>query len=128
MVSYTTKLIDDAVAEARTLINDSMVPYRYTDQQVVTALNTALRDLYLFRPDAYIGNFTSGVLSNNPVPTYVAATDLGQNIAFPVDDRLFFSPITFYMAGRIELSDDEFTDNSRAAQLLSMFRNMLTGA
>ncbi len=135
MSTTTSKSIDDAVAEARFLLGDTGInptgaafPTRYTNDQLIAQLNTALRELYSLRPDAFIGNFAQGALSDNPVTTY-ASTDLGQTppTPFPIDDRLFFSPVVFYMVGRIELSDDEFTDNNRAMTLYGAFRNMLVG-
>lgn len=131
MVSYATKAIDDVISEVRLILNDQGIAgsaYRFSNAQLLSALNTALRELYRYRPDAFIGNFTTGVLSNNAVPTYaVGDLNLTPATALPVDDRLFFGPLVFYTAGRTELSDDEFTDNNRAMTLLTSFRQMLVG-
>lgn len=135
MSTTTSKSIDDAVSEARFLLGDTgtnpagtAFPTRYTDAQIIAQLNTALREVYSLRPDAFIGNFSQGNLTDTPVPTY-STSDLGLTpaTAFPLDDRLFFSPVVFYIAGRTELSDDEFTDNNRAMTLYGAFRNMLVG-
>lgn len=138
MVTQVTKTIDDCLTEVRQILNDLVVPYRYSDNWLIFVLNTALRDLYRIRPDAYIGNFITGVLSANLVNTY-ATTDLQviNGVAnptppvpitpFPVDDRLFYASIVFYMIGRVELNDDEFADNNRAMTLLTAFRAQLTG-
>lgn len=139
MVTQTTKTIDDCFAEVRQILNDSVVPYRYSDSWLIYVLNTALRDLYRIRPDAYIGNFITGVLSANPINTY-STTDLQvingtanptppvPATPWPVDDRLFYAPIVFYMIGRVELNDDEFADNNRAMTLLTAFHAQLTSA
>lgn len=126
MSSTTTKLIDDAITEARAIINDTdSAAYRFSQTLLMSLLNTALREVYRYRPDAFIGNFSQGVLSNNtPVVTYTTA-DLGTNTAFPIDDRLFFSPVVLYIAGKAELSDDEFADDNRAMTVLNTFRAML---
>ena len=131
MSSFVTKTIDDAVAEARNLLNDTAAfgqPYRFTTVTLIGLLNTALREVYTLRPDAFIGNFTQGVLSNNAVVTYVVG-DLGLNplVAFPIDDRIFFAPVVAYIAGKAELADDEFVDSNRAMSLLGAFRAQLTG-
>lgn len=125
MATTNPKLIDDAITEARQAVNDNALPYRFSQQQLISNLNTALREVYRYRPDAYIGNFVAGVLSYNAVPSY-AVTDLGTNISFPVDDRLFFNPVVFFIAGRLEIADDEFVDEGRAMTLLQSFRAMLT--
>lgn len=122
------KSIDDALTEARMILNDSTAPFRYTDVLLIRILNTALREVYALRPDAFVGNFTSGTLSVTEVPDFTT-DDLEQNpeTPFPVDDRLFFSPVTMYIAGKADLSDDEFAADGRAAALLTAFRNNLTG-
>ncbi len=132
MSSTDTKTLDDCINEARIILNDEGFagqPFRYSNARLLAILNTALREVYRLRPDAYIGNFTTGVLSNNLATTFVEA-DLGQDPAtpYPLDDRLFFSPVVYYLAGQAELADDEFTDSSRAQSLLTAFRQMLTGA
>jgi hypothetical protein len=135
MVAFTAKSLDDVFTEVRLLINDAGIDgsnYRYTNDQVMSQYNTALRELYRYRPDAFIGNFTQGILTNSALPmaTYTAVDDLAQDppTPLPFDDRLFFNPVVFFIVGRLELGDDEFTDQGRSAQLLSSFRQMLGGA
>lgn len=129
MASTATKTLDDAVNEIRMLINDNDPDgYRFTQTQVLQKVNTALREVYRYRPDAYVGNFTQGILSANSPMTY-DPTDLGKNpaTAFPLDDRLFFSPVVFYVVGMLDLTDDEFADDNRAMTVLAAFRNQLIG-
>lgn len=135
MPTLTAKSLDDVFTEVRLLTNDVGVNgsnFRYTNDQLMSNFNTALRELYRYRPDAWIGNFTQGVITNaaNPMPSYSAETDLGLDppTPLPVDDRLFFNALVFFVVGRLELGDDEFTDQGRAAQLLASFRSMLGGA
>lgn len=138
MVTQVTKTLDDLVTEVRQVVNDQQSPYRYSDTWMIMKINTALRELYRMRPDAYIGNFTSGVLASNAMNTY-AITDLQvyngaanpsppiPATPIPVDDRLFFSPLVSYVIGIVELSDDEFSDNNRAMTLLGIFKQQLQG-
>jgi hypothetical protein len=128
MVTQVTKSIDDAIFEARQMCNDAVAPYRNPDTTVVAFLNTALRVVYSIRPDAYIGNFSSGIISTVTVNTY-ATSDLAQTppTLFPLDDRLFFYPVVAYIAARIELGDDEFTESARSAQLMAAFVQQLSG-
>ena len=128
MSDTSTKSIDDALFEARTIVNDTSEPFRNEDSTLIVYLNTALRVLYSIRPDAFIGDFSSGVITNNAVETYFVS-DLGQNppTPFPADDRLFFNPVVSYIAGRIEISDDEFSEDSRAIQLMAAMKQQLEG-
>lgn len=138
MVTQVTKTIDDLVAESRQVLGDLQIPYRYSDTRVLQVLNTALREVYRLRPDAYIGNFTSGVLSANLANTYtIADLQVADGVPnpippvpitpFPLDDRLFYGPVVFYVIGRIEINDDEFADNNRAMTLMQAFRAQLIG-
>lgn len=139
MSSFKTKTIDDAVLETRQIVNDTFVPYRNLDATYIGYLNSALRALYSIRPDAFIGNFTQGVLSQTVVVTYTTADlqviDGTANVLppvpatpFPADDRQFFNPVVAYMAGRVELADDEYVDTARSSQLLASFKLMCTGS
>lgn len=126
MSSFAVKTIDDAVLEARLLVNDAVAPYRNSDNTVVAYLNSGLRALYTLRPDAFIGNFSAGILTTVQIPTYTSA-DLGTSTAFPADDKMFFNPVVAYVAARIELGDDEFTDTARSSQLMAAFVQQLQG-
>lgn len=126
MSSFASKTIDDAINEARLVVNDAVAPYRNSDATYVAYLNSGLRALYATRPDAFIGNFSTGILSTAQIPTY-ATGDLGTSISFPADDKFFFNPLVAYIAGRIELGDDEFTESARSAQLMAAFLQQLQG-
>lgn len=133
MSTATSKTIDDAINEARLAVNDATVPFRNTDATYLSYLNSALRALYSVRPDAFIGNFTQGILSAVTILTY-DATDLQSYVTppvpatpFPADDKFFFNPVVAYIAGRIELSDDEYTDTARSQQLMAAFMQQTRG-
>lgn len=128
MATTAVKTINDLVNEARDAVNDSAVPYRSDNAQVLRHVNTALREVYRVRPDAWIGYQNTGVLTSTDIPTYVE-TDLEADPLedFPIDDRLFFNACVFFVAGRLELADDEFTEDSRARTLLGAFVQMIGG-
>lgn len=133
MATATSKTLDDAISEARIAVNDATVPYRNPDTTYLSYLNSALRAMYSVRPDAFIGNFTQGILTATTILTY-DATDLQSYITppipatpFPADDRFFFNPVVAYMAARIELADDEYTENARSTQLMQSFIQQLRG-
>ncbi len=144
MSSTTGKTIDDAISEARLMVNDNTLfngqvqPTRNADSVYLAYLNSALRALYSLRPDAFIGNFAQGILSQVVVLTYtpsdLQAIDGVANVTppipatpFPADDRQFFNPVVAYIAGRIEVSDDEYTETARSQQLLMAFKQQLQG-
>jgi hypothetical protein len=128
MVTAVQKSIDDCINEARLMVNDAALPYRNTDDTLIAYLNSALLAVYQVRPDAYIGDFSSGIVVTTTINMF-EDTDLGLDPAtlFPLDPRMFFYPVVSYIAGRIELADDEFTETSRSAQLLQAFKQQLQG-
>jgi hypothetical protein len=128
MVTQVTKTVDDAILEAQFMVNDAVQPYRNQISTLMEYLNTALRVVYAIRPDAYIGNFSSGIISTTTINTY-AESDLGQTppTSFPLDDKLFYYPVVAYIAARVELADDEFTETSRSQQLMQSFVAQLQG-
>lgn len=138
MSSFTAKTIDQCLLEARQAVNDSAVPYRNTDETLIGFLNSALYAVYGIRPDAFIGNFTQGILSQIQVVQYTTAdlqvidgaanpTPPTPATQFPLDSRFFFNPVVAYIAARIELMDDEYTETSRSAQLMMAFIQQLRG-
>ena len=128
MVTTTTKSIDDCLFEARQMVNDVNEPQRNADATLIYFLNTALRAVYSIRPDAYIGDFSSGIVSIVTVNTYSTSDlDLNPATTFPLDDKLFYYPVVAYIAARIELGDDEFTESSRSTQLMQSFVQQLQG-
>ena len=144
MVTTVTKTIDDAVLEARLMVNDAtlslqgtVVPTRNADARYIQYLNSALSAVYSIRPDAFI-YMNTGIITTTLVPTYstsdLQAIDGVTNpsapipaTSFPLDDRQYFNPVVAYMAGRIELADDEYVDTSRSALLLASFKQQLMG-
>ena len=110
------KTIDDAIAEARAILQDTSptgAEYRYSTPDLVSYLNNALLEMRKLRPDLFRTYYGADT------PSYTES-DLGGNVLFPVDN-MFFPPAVFYMVGTAELRDDEFTVDSRAVTLMSQF-------
>ncbi len=139
MSSTVTKTLDDCVLEARQMVNDTLVDaQRNPDATFIQYINSALRAVYSVRPDAWIGNFTQGVITTVAVLTY-STSDLqtidGQAnpmppvpaTPWPIDDKQFFNPVVAYVAARVELADDEYTESARSAQLMAAFVAQLRG-
>ncbi len=109
--------IDQVVVNARAILQDPLGD-RYAEQRYVDALNMALAEMQRIRPDI------PALFAADPGFPY-ALTDLDQGIQLPVDGK-YLSPITAFVAGWIELADDEFTVDNRAATLLTRFGSQLT--
>jgi len=48
------KTVEDYIGDARVLLQDLIAPYRYTDAQLLVALNLALLEGFRTRPDLFI--------------------------------------------------------------------------
>lgn len=109
--------ISDIVESSREILQDETVPYRYSDDRLVRTYNGALREAFRIRPDLFLG-------VSYVIPTYTTsdvATDL-------VIEEQYYNAVVDFIVGWVELSDDEFTLDQRAAALLTAFRNQLVGS
>jgi hypothetical protein len=118
------KTLDDVVSEARLMLQDRRVPYRYTQADLASAVNTAMRELKRLRPDVFLSYDPENPIT---LPNYVEA-DIGAlpAKAFPIDE-IFFQAIVFHVVGKLQLGDDEFAVDNRAMTLLAAFRQQLVG-
>jgi len=54
----TLGTVADLIADARTLLQDTLQPYRYDDSSLVTALNVTLLEARRLRADLFVYNLT----------------------------------------------------------------------
>ena len=111
------KTIDDALTDARDILNDSAGD-RYTDAQMVSYLNNAISMTKAIRPDAF--------LLGEALPEF-STSDLNSSTDFPLPE-IFYQSFVYFLAGHAELRDDEFTVDGRAMTLLASYRRNLTGS
>ena len=115
--------LNEVVDETRRILQDTVdtAPggFRYEDEAYITALNYGIIEMRRIRPDIFAGRFT------DPLPKYT----VGQLITLPATDVAlndqWISPLTAYMAGWIETTDDEFTMDGRAGLFLQRFTTQL---
>jgi len=113
------KSIDDALTDARVILNDTAGD-RYTDADLVSDFNSAVSMTKMLRPDAFklgevLPEITVADLGVLPTPT-----------DFPLPE-IFYQSFIYYLAGNAELRDDEFAVDGRAMTLLAAYRRNLTG-
>lgn len=105
--------LGDYLAESRRLLQDTVVPYRYPDLDLVEAFNIGLMEARRLRADLFLPSFD--------VPVF-AVGDVGSNVTF---DPMYRSALVYYVVGRAQLRDDEQTQDARAASLLTKFTAQL---
>lgn len=113
------ELVSDYIREARLLLQDVIVPPRYTDAAIIDQLNNALIEIMRLRPDLVFK-----LMRTMLVPTLANPTD-----PVPVDYR-YRPAVLSYVVGMAQLQDMEDNVDQRAAAFLQVFtaRLMTTAA
>lgn len=105
--------VADYIAEARILLQDTVVPYRYTDAELITAFNVGLLEARKLRADLFLGR---------SVPSFTAV----DTTAVTMDEQ-YRLPFVYFIVGQAELRDEEDTQDTRAGALLTKFKAQLVG-
>jgi len=99
------------INDARVDLND-VAGTRYTDAQMIGYANDGVQEMYRYRPDFRLGNYSAATT------TYVA----GDNLPIPDQYRML---LTNYLVFRCEVRDDEYAVDGRAAAFLMRFEKEL---
>jgi hypothetical protein len=106
--------VADYLAQARSLLQDLVPPYRYVDDDLVNFLNLGMLEMNKMRPDLMLATPTSVPSYSTSSPTTSVAIDQQYRVA-----------ILYYMVGQAQLRDAEDVSDSRALALLTNFSNQL---
>jgi hypothetical protein len=98
--------------EARRLLQDEIIPYRYPDADLVDALNIGLLEARRLRADLFLPLFEIPWFDTSGTIDTAAAVTL---------DSMYRPSLVYYIVGRAQLRDDEATTDQRAAALLQKF-------
>lgn len=122
--------VQDYVTQSRILLQDMVVPYRYDDESLVTALNMAFYELARLRPDVVLRmNKTQRItfdVNNGDlnVPNFTTTFILD---VVPLSAQ-FRMPVLYFICGYAQLRDTEDTQDNRAAAFMAKFVAQLTTA
>jgi len=122
------KSYQNLVSECREMLQDTdAVDPRYADSTILNILNRGLQDLGRIRPDIAYTLFTANDLN---IPEIVeSAPGAGQVIwSDPFGLEMQFYPTMLsYIVGVAEITDDEYTEDGRAALFMQAFHNNAIG-
>lgn len=104
------------ISSARQLLQDENTPYRYSDDDIVLALNLAIGEARRLRPELFQNYFFT------TLPSYSSASP-GTSVDIPDEYRMAF---LYYIVGHNQLADQEDTTDARTSMLLTAFRAQLT--
>jgi hypothetical protein len=107
----TLNSVADYVADARTLLQDKIEPFRYDDLSLLTAFNVTLTEARRLRPDLFVYNGSRGQVQAFTVvdDTYVEM------------EPQFRLSILHGLCGHALERDQEDYQDSRASAFLGMF-------
>jgi hypothetical protein len=104
--------VQDYVTEARRLLQDQTSPYRYPDDDLVSALNLGILTARRLRPDLF--------LNVSPLPSFSAV----DTTVFTMDEQYRVAFI-YFIVGHAQLRDEEDTQDNRAAAFIGKFTTQL---
>ena len=105
--------VSQYITEARRLLQDLNVPYRYPDADLVDALNIGLLEARRLRADLFLPLFT--------IESFIP-TETNKPVTF---EPMYRQSLVYYIVGRMQLRDDEGTTDARAGALLTKFTSQL---
>lgn len=106
--------VQDYISAARTLLQDTIEVYRYSNAELVDGLNFAVLEARRIRPDLFLTSF-------DDLPTFTAA-QLADVVGIDPMYRLAF---LYYVVGHAQVRDAEDTTDARAAAFFQKFKTTL---
>jgi hypothetical protein len=103
------------IDEARILLQDRVEEYRYSNAELINALNLGIMTARRLRPDLFLEATT--------IPSFTSS-DIASSTAFAMDVQ-YRSPFLFFMVGWAQLRDEEDTQDARSTALISRFTQQL---
>lgn len=120
--------LSDFISAARTLLQDTVQPYRYDDESLTTALNMAFYEASRVRPDLMLDAKyqtrlpTRQSLNGSSVPSF-STTNEAEVVPLPTAYKM---PFVYFMVGQAQLRDVTDTQDTRATAFLTKFIAGLT--
>jgi hypothetical protein len=114
--------VADYVADARVLLQDTIASYRYSDAELVTALNIAMMDTRRLRPDLFLGDGTTTNFSEENFPVFTAVNTDDVPVEMPFRLGVLYAMCTHALA-----RDQEDVQDARATAFFKQFREIMIG-
>jgi len=105
--------VSEFISAARSLLQDTVTEYRYSDDDILQAMNIGLLSARRLRADLFLDDPTD-------IPAYT--TNDGTAIDF---DSQYLPSLLYFVVGYVNLRDQEETQDSRAVALLNKFTSQM---
>lgn len=119
-MSSALQTVTDYINDARTLLQDTIAPYRYDDPSLLIALNVTLLEGRRVRPDLFV--YSSLVTGQKSVQSF--DTNDGQTVFIEEQFRLAF---LHGLCGHALTRDQEDIQDERAGAFLKTMSDILLG-
>lgn len=117
MPTYNLESVQDYIADARTLLLDTIVPYRYSDPSLLVAFNLSLLEARRLRPDLFVYRY------GNRVPSY---SSISPEIV-PIEPQ-FRKAIVYGLTSHALARDQEDVQDQRSNMFMGVMVAILTGS
>jgi hypothetical protein len=123
----------DYVKEVRRLLQDSVTPYRYSNDNIISALNMGFLEARRLRPDLFLGvaslrdeipDFTTTV-GGGFSSGFSSGFSVGTNPGTVPMDPQYRPALVYYVCGQVQLMDSENTQDARATIFMNKFISQL---
>lgn len=123
-------------------MQDRVSPYRYTDDQIVDALNVALEETQRIRPDIFLDlkyqqKIQPNDLDDGFISNYYASSDIAFDTSnnydpsngplVPIPSK-YNDPILWYMGAHLQFLDVDDTQDQRGVAFLTKFSQRMLQA
>lgn len=113
----TLDTVVDYITDARTLLQDTVLPPRYDDASLLTALNVSLLEGRRLRPDLFVYTYGSNVPSFGP-----KVDDTEIKI-----EQQFRQAFVYGLCAHALARDQEDVEDQRSNSFMGVFHAVLTG-
>lgn len=120
--------VGEYYGETRNLLQDFVVPYRYPDSNIITALNIAIGEIARIRPDIFLDYKYQQPMPkqgpyNDGIPGSYMIDGSGNAILTPIVPipQTYFMPVCWYIAGLLQFYDVDDTQDVRAQSFHQKF-------
>lgn len=117
MASTVLDVASKLMHHARTLLQDMIPPYRYSDADLVSYMNMAFANARRLRPDLFLNNPTD-------IPWFSETDDL--TAAVINIDQQYRLALVYFMVGQATLRDEEDVQDARAVAFMNIFTDVMT--
>lgn len=115
-MSDRLETVDDYVKSVRTLLNDKIEPFRYSDNDIVKGLNMALLEVRRIRADLLVTRH------GNRVPSFVG----NSGAPVPIEPQ-FRLGLEYLIAAQVLLRDEEDVQDARANSFKALGTSVFIG-